>query len=155
MDRTEKVQQMLDELKDSQRLLEIANTAAQINATAALLGAVNVEAASDNLKATLETLGKELKEGHRGISRTEAGNIQRLHSLVAALGPLEVFRQQISLLLELRSMKPEDAERKWADLKADNLAPKIQTFVKITETLSSINVLRHAIENRVKEYEAM
>ena len=38
MESTEKFQQMLDELKNSERLLEIANTAAEINSAVVLLG---------------------------------------------------------------------------------------------------------------------
>ncbi len=154
MERTTKVQQMLDELKDSDRLLEIANTAAQLNSAVVLLDAVNLDAASEDLKSTLDTLGRELEEGHHGISRTEAANIQKLRSLVEALGPLDVFREQISLLHELQGIKPEEAETRWAKLKAADVLVKIRTFVKITETLDSINALRHAVENRLKEYEA-
>ena len=152
MESTEKFQQMLDELKNSERLLEIANTAAEINSAVVLLEAVNVDAASESLKATLEVLAKELEEGHHGISRSKAANIQELRSLVEALGPLEIFREQISVLHELHGIKPKEAETRWAKLKADKLLAKIQTFVKITETLDSINALRHAIENRVEGY---
>ncbi|MGA3230719.1 MAG: hypothetical protein ABSD51_12295 [Candidatus Binatus sp.] len=152
MESTKKVQQMLDELKTSERLLEIADTAAQINAAVALLEAVNVDAASESLRATLDILGKELEEGHHGISRTKAASIQQLRSLVEALGPLEVFREQISILHELHGIKPREAEARWAKLKADKLIAKIQTFVKITETLDSINALRHAVENRLEGY---
>ncbi|MGD1026233.1 hypothetical protein [Candidatus Binatus soli] len=152
MESTKKVQQMLDELKRSERLLEIADTAAQINVAVALLETVNVDAASESLKATLDVLGKELEEGHHGISRTKAANIQQLRSLVGALGPLDVFREQISVLYELHGIKPREAETRWAKLKADKLVAKIETFVKITQTLDSINALRHAIENRVEGY---
>ncbi|MGB3549252.1 MAG: hypothetical protein WA993_01080 [Candidatus Binatus sp.] len=154
MESTQKLQQMLDELKDSGRLLEIANTAAEINSAVALLEAVNVDTASESLKITLDVLGKELEEGHHGISRSKAAHIQELRSLVEALGPLDVFREQISLLYELHGIKPREAETRWAKLKADNLLARIQTFVKITETLDSINALRHAIEARVEGYKS-
>ncbi|WP_331958266.1 hypothetical protein [Candidatus Binatus sp.] len=145
---------MLDELKDSGRLLEIANTAAEINSAVMLLEAVNVDAASESLKAALDVLGRELEEGHHGITRSKAAQIQQLRSLVEALGPLDVFREQISVLYELHRIKPREAETRWAKLKADKLLAKIQTFVKIAETLDSINALRHAIESRVEGYKS-
>src|ERR1019366_7854003 len=62
MESTEKFQQMLDELKNSERQLEIANTAAEINSAVVLLEAVNVDAASESLKATLDVLAKSWKK---------------------------------------------------------------------------------------------
>jgi len=149
-----KPEQMLDELKESEHLLDFANTAAQINLAIVSLDAVNVDAASESLKATLKILARDSEEGHQGVTGTKASNIQELCSLVEALGPLDVFREQISKLHELHGIDPSEAETRWAKLKADNLLTKIRTFVKIAETLALINALRHAVESRVEGYKS-
>jgi hypothetical protein len=151
-----KVRHMLEGLKDSGRLLEIANTAAEINAAVALLEAVDVDEASESLKATVDNLGRELGKGYQGISRTSTADIRQLRSLVESLGSLGVFHEQISVLQELHGIKPQEAEaaRKWTKLKAENLPAKIETFGKIVRVLKSIDALRLAAEKVLKGHPA-